>query len=125
MPREIIQEVTGDTWFVKVGWGDGETVQVGVENDEGRSIFWLLFGQSPEARARMARSIDAAIQEQKASWTGDGPANIDGLAQAILNTLDTLGPHYQGLWSTLGRRGCNHLIRSIRNARDATWGRDD
>ena len=30
-----------------------------------------------------------------------------------------------GLWSTLDRKGCNDLIRVLRRARDASFGRDE
>ncbi len=54
------------------------------------------------------------------------------LAEAVLNILDTVagghradGSSYAGLWSDLDREGVNRLVRVLRRARDAAFGRDE
>lgn len=37
----------------------------------------------------------------------------------------TVAPTYDGLWVTMTRQGINDLIRHLRRARDAAFGRDE
>lgn len=130
MPKEIVYSagaVSDDEagYHAKVGWSAERQVQIGVEANGARSLFWLLTGcdgDQPgrdDSLARLGDTIDAALAE----WE---PANAYYRAQAILNALDvyTNGQN-TGVWLDLDRQGCNRLIRALRKARDSAYGRDE
>lgn len=52
-----------------------------------------------------------------------GPIEIE-FRQPLPEGVSVAGP-YDGLWLTLDRRGINDLIRHLRRARDAAFGRDE
>jgi hypothetical protein len=110
---------------VKVGWGVGLDVQVGVEGDDGRSLFWLLLGSHAELLGAEVRRVVAEANETDS----DGkvvPLGDFAIGQNVLNVLDVVSHGgYAGLWADLDRRGCNELIRVLRRARDSAFGRDE
>jgi hypothetical protein len=101
----------------KVGWNHSGAVQIGVEIEGQRSIFWTLVD---------AERLGGEVRKHAAL---DFPDDAD-LGASILNTLDTIadggGPNgsYAGVWSDLDRDACNRLIRTLRKARDAAFGAD-
>lgn len=69
--------------------------------------------------------------EVKVGWNQNGSVQIGvGAAgeftftQPLPATVTVDGP-YDDLWVTLSRHGCNELIRKLRRARDAAFGRDE
>lgn len=136
MPKEIIYSAGAASddeggYHAKVGWTAEREVQIGVEANGGRSLFWMLTScgdcEDPdvaEARAgRLGGYLRTAITEngRPAEELSDA-----GLARTVLNALDrsTNGP-FAGVWVDLDRAGCNKLIRSLRKARDQAYGRDE
>lgn len=130
MPKEIIYSagsVSDDDqgYHAKVGWTADRQVQIGVEANGARSLFWMLTGCEAghpgrdDALGRLGAAIDAALEAEE-------PTNGYYRAQVILNTLDVY-THGQntGVWLDLDRHGCNRLIRALRKARDSAYGRDE
>lgn len=115
MPRELIQGAT-EPFNVKVGWR--HEVQVGVEADQQRSLNWILYGNTTEDLVRLGDQVRRlALVEYE---------DDEHLGRATLNTLDCLpGVPLYGVWADLDRAGCNRLIRTLRKARDAAFGRDE
>lgn len=131
MPKEIIYSagaVSDDEsgYHAKVGWTADREVQIGVEANGGRSLFWTLTGcRSGDAQDEGLRRIGVWIRE---ALPRVNPLDLDDreLARAILNTLDAqANGQYAGVWVDLDRGGCNRLIRALRKARDAAYGRDE
>jgi len=157
MPKEIISGSAVGTggYHVKVGWTNDREVQVGVEADEGRSLFWMLLGvadpltppvllqsddreqRDRERQDRRLAEVGAYIRATVATATGvelaverdDDPGNLRmdaALARGVLNNLDSLTHGMcSSVWSDLDRAGCNRLIQIVRRARDSAYGRDE
>ncbi len=124
MPKETIQDQAGQ-YDVRVGWRQDGEVQVGVEQAAGFSLVSVLYGD-PKCMERIgtevARQIGAAepqTSDAAASW-GRAILNIVEASQPVPGS-----PSYTGVWSTLNREGCNRLIKTVRRARDAAFGRDE
>lgn len=119
MPRELIQAAQ-EPFHPKVGWAADRDVQIGIEVEGQRSIFWTLFEH--EDRERLGREV-RRIQNMESSTDEE-------IGCVLLNVLDVAatGPSvtgsYAGLWATLDRQGCNRLIRVLRRARDSAFGAD-
>lgn len=128
MPREKIT-ATSEPFHVKVGWSPvGHDVQVGVEADPlfppgsplpSPSLFQALLCDEETTRRLgvAARSLP--------DFTHPDEAGDKSLGRAILGLLDDVTGGYRGVWSHLDRQGCNNLIRVLRRARDAAFGRDE
>jgi hypothetical protein len=117
MPRELINP-DGAGYVVRVGWDHVGSVQVGVEAEGERSLFWALLGHEPDA----LRTLGEQVRKGAALDYEDDESR----ARALLDTLDTVsGGGYRGVWSHLDRWGCNRLISVVRRARDAAFGRDE
>lgn len=113
MPREVIMS-DGGAFAVKVGWAVDQDVQIGVETDDQRSLAWVLWGGDLD---KLSREIEAATRVEYPT--------SEGLARAVLNTLDTItGVACYGAWVNLDRAGCNRLVKLVRKARDAAFGAD-
>lgn len=118
MPKEIIRVGMG-AYDVQVGWTRDGEVQVGVENSEGRSLFWQ-FGDSHITT--IGSEIRKILVTENESLTISEDRQ---LGEAVLNMLDTVCFPYSGVWSTLIRRQeVNELIRVLRRARDSAFGKD-
>lgn len=137
MPKEIVYsagavegpaEDTRNGYHVKVGWTAEREVQIGIEANEGRSLFWTLLGcasndAQDEGVRRVGAWLRAAIEE-----TSTPVLELDDrqIARLVLNTLDgAANGQYGGVWVDIDRRGCNRLIGLIRKARDMAYGRDE
>lgn len=116
MPKEMVRSATESPYRVKVGWHHAGGVQVGVEAEGERSLFWELLGSSPEALQKLgaaARSLPV-------------DADDEAFGRHVLNMLDVASNGgYAGVWSDLDRQGCNDLIRLTRKARDTAFGKDE
>ncbi len=115
MPRETIRLNDRDNGFdVKVGWSKDTFMQVGIEDKESRSLFWILLENSAEYIGQQIKElqIDNKTDEE--------------LGHNILNILDcaTHGP-VSSLWTSPSRHEVNDLIRLLRRARDSAFGRDE
>lgn len=123
MPREKIRTAT-EPFDLQVGWSrECPGVQVGITGMEGRSLVWLLYADHlVELGDRVIAEVDGAVGK------GEGS---EAIGRAVLNALDCLGdsggevPHYTGVWTDLDRAGVNATIRTLRKARDASFGRDE
>lgn len=118
MPKEVILGKTIDgadsPQHIRVGWGDHD-LQVGVEPHGGKSIFWHLLDP-----VQLATKFLELRQ-----YTDDSPILRRSLGADILNVLDGLTDQYNGLWVDMSREDCNRLIKTLRKARDAAFGRDE
>lgn len=131
MPRETIVTPTPNEVFeAKVGWERDRDVQVGVTTVDGKSLAWQLFGTS---RVEVGRLLVDLLNKAAAFMAGKDFINEAAfeeecvrLASTFLDSLDAIpGLAYEGVWANLDRRGCNDLIRILRRARDAAFGRDE
>lgn len=129
MPREIVKSQIGP-YHVKVGWSAHQDVQLGVEledlvrgGEEPRpSIFNYLIGS--EQREELARRVSDIIKSQ----SNDSGLHLssEDAGHAILDAINEVTDGgYLGLWSDLDRHGINQLIRILRKARDAAYGKDE
>lgn len=135
MPKDIIHDMSDSSPFnVKVGWTADCEVQVGVESDEGQSLFWILIGTTSDDDGRLRRLAELGAKIREKTSLAPMPAADDigriqsdaWLATETLNALDTFTiMAYSGVWASLDRRGCNQLIKSVRKARDSAYGRDE
>lgn len=154
MPKEIIYGSSVDArepFHVKVGWTPDREVQLGVEADGDRSLFWMLMGVASFVDEAQTSDIAAAMEDDRqlrlaeigarfretflqAARRWDATGNDDPgrkvedalLTVQMLNLLDDITiMRYSGVWATLDRLACNRLIRNIRKARDSAYGEDE
>lgn len=115
MPKELIHDDLG-TFDIHVGWQPGHEVQVGTVVANGIPLIRHLY-------AADAERIGAAILSR---GTVEDPADLGRNAiQAITETGGNPDGPYRGIYATLDRSACNRLIRALRKARDAAYGRDE
>lgn len=128
MPRETISDATG-AYDVKVGWQPDRDVQVGVVTTAPTLLRQLYseptmletIGLDLKARFGIEISDDLTNEEKSEAMRQIAIAARDAFDNV---SFDPDGP-YLGVWSTLDRAGCNRLIRVLRRARDAAFGRDE
>lgn len=116
MPQEVIYPpYPGVPWRTRVGWTrDGGDVQIAVETADESLIGTLL---SAEDRARFGK----AAREDLSGLEDIGDKEF---GDALVETLSEVAP-YVSVWARLDRAGANRLIRLIRGARDAAFGKDE
>jgi len=122
MPKESI---SGDGRYdVRVGWQNGCDMQIGVEEEAGFSLVTALYGD-PET----CRLIGLAVAAHCEVGVVRGMDAFMALGRDVLNIVEgsASSPNgsYTGVWVTLSRQGANRLIRVLRRARDAAYGRDE
>lgn len=142
MPKETINP-DGDGFIVQVGWQHGGSMQVGIEG-KAETLLRQLYGDD-ESLARIGDAAARLIQEVWQTQGGVALGSkvldlIDHNRSAVTISATSVGPEppetptqvmlyaspaYRSVWSHLDRQGCNHLIRILRRARDATFGRDE
>lgn len=139
MPKEMIHSRTpGQAGYqVEVGWQRDFSMQVGVVNDDGRSLFWTLtecasYEMSKEEQARRLAELGSMIQAALAApmdEPGEGmPPQFAGMSRIgalVLDTLDAFAGSHRGVFADLDRAQANALVRLLRKARDAAYGRDE
>lgn len=139
MPKETIRRRedgrTSDEFAVTVGWNAHGGTQVGVEHDKSRSLVWQLYGPgSPEVEPlesspsttpliKVGQAVAEGVARYRAENDGAEP-NEYYLGQIVLNALDVVNV-FHGVWADLDRRQINDLIKLLRRARDAAFGRDE
>lgn len=127
MPKQQVVGEAGDPFEVVVGWST-ETVQVGVETVDGRSIVTVLYGDR-EARIRIAQRICEKLGvAPPTGQTSDEEAEKHAtLGRELLDIIEAEGDgglSYTGLHASFGRSGTNELIKVERQARDKAFGKD-
>lgn len=120
MPRESVTAVGGSEFSIHVGWSLNGSVQVATEMADGKSMFWQLLGSDAERLGAEVRKVVAEANEP-----GPKPLGDNAIGENVLNAIDVIAPTYRGLWADLDRAGVNRLIRILRKARDAAFGRDE
>lgn len=117
MPRETIHDQAG-CYDVKVGWRTDVDLQVGIETVGGYSLLTALYGDAStltKLGERTLPRLDPAAANPTAK-----------LGRDLLNAVEAAGSaSFTGVWLTLDRPGINRLIRTLRRARDAAYGRDE
>lgn len=124
MPRERVEAVC-DPWQPVVGWSHDHGVQVATVAEGDRSVYWCLLGADVEMLVRVGQAVRVTAEAAAHEPTGESVGWTDEeVGRILLNSLDVIAPT-SGLWADLNRRGCNDLIRVLRRARDAAFGRDE
>lgn len=128
MPRETIHmsNQPGELCFdVKVGWTRDMYMQIGLEDSEERSLFWILTGNDIK-RTAIGEAIRKIVIPEKDSPLYNKPDLTDKeICEAVLNLLDTVCYPNSSIWATPSRQKANELIRLLRKARDSAFGRDE
>jgi hypothetical protein len=123
MPQELVWGQ--GSYDARVGWTTGSPeVQLAVEVKDGaRTLVEQLYADEDERN-----EIGWAVMK----LVGDGTSGWDSkeLGAAIVDILahrggDPSQPSYVAVWATIDRDGANRLIRMLRRARDAAFGRDE
>lgn len=129
MPKEIVEAAHQDGPFaVRVGWsGEGGHVQIATVTHQERSMWWQTLGYNEDIQAEFGAKIREIVAAGSAIDDGQKgrPEVTDReLAHNILNWMD-VWRNSDGLYVGLDRTGCNRVIRLLRKARDAAFGRDE
>lgn len=140
MPKETIYNSNfpnDKTFNVEVGWTRDLDVQLGIKEANDRSMWWV-YGEDylGEIGLRTRKDIEDGIEidefeiknaigQKCLSQETTRPLTDAEIGRAILNTLDTVCGCYDSLWATMNRKEINDLIRVLRRARDAAYGRDE
>lgn len=126
MPRETVQDATS-AYTVKVGWRADQDVQVGVEQPAGYSLLSQLYGDDATLTSIGNAVLD--ITGWRADMAAQGavvePWEPAELGRRVLDAIEGSALSHTGLWATLDRAGINRLVRLLRRARDAAYGRDE
>lgn len=132
MPKEVFGSI--GQYHVAIGWGAGGRVQLGTIGADGRSLNWQLYGD-PASRSYIGERIIPILEEASGGPLALvlTPAERETLGGLVLNVLDTCpgavtGPDpaaYMGVWTHLDRDEVNAVIKTMRRARDYTFGRDE
>lgn len=122
MPKETIRILSDDDpniFDIKVGWTKDKHMQIGLESFDQTSLVWTIYENKVE---QIGEEVYKAITEVPRSLTNVN----EELGKAVLNVLDivTHGP-VEGIWTTPSRNEVNDLIRLLRRARDAAFGKDE
>lgn len=150
MPKEHVTDPRTQTRIV-VGWERDRDMSIAVTTPAEQSVFWRLLAGSDDAPAAvdhgrvifLAQVVAAAIEMYPIPSVDhcvdcdvtlcprhdrERQEAYDARGTAILNALDTAaGSVILGsLWFPMeDRRQVNHLIRLVRRARDAAFGKDE
>lgn len=118
MPKETVSN--DGSYATKVGWSNtdgGGYIQLGVEVADG-DLFTQLFSSYASEIGRIAR---IAVDDQTFEPTDDTDILV---GKYLIQGISEIGS-YKGIWATLDREDCNRLIKILRRARDASFGRDE
>lgn len=116
MPKETVSN--DGSYATKIGWSNtdgGGYIQLGVEVADGDLFTQLLSSYAD----RIGQMVRYTVETET---TG---INLDKLiGEYVVKELASIG-EYKGIWATLDREDCNRLIKILRRARDASFGRDE
>lgn len=138
MPKETTRGLAGG-YDVRVGWMPEPTghVEVGVETAAGHSLLTMLYGDNQQLE-RIGKMLEQRGWPMPDRDTGNGDSSEEtaedrrvagrGLLDLIEGAIGPVDPEnysYTSVWASLDRAGCNRLIKIVRRARDAAFGRDE
>lgn len=131
MPKDRID---GTDASVMIGWGREQAdVQVGVGTQDGKSLLWTLYGDD-DKRTQIGKTLvfELGLHDQIGEVTSSDEYNqrCADLTGQVLNIVESAGwssvMAYESFWVTLSRRSqINDLIKLLRRARDAAFGKDE
>lgn len=149
MPREVIHQPQpqpgeiGQAFRLAVGWDrEAGHVQIGVEtveqSDGQHHLIDQIYGDAPTLTA-IGRTLIARLRDyDPAEHDGEsliGPVDFKdsdteaqwyaGVGRDVLDAVTGSTPFGTSVWVTVGRRAVNDLIRVVRRARDAAFGKDE
>ena len=119
MPRET---VTRGDFRVEVGWSPDTDVQLGLRT---------------AAKVKGGNHLITALYDHKVAEIGKGVVqvalrpfdpgdpNYEDIGARMLDVIKTLAPSFDSIWTDLSREEINKLIKVLRRARDAAYGRDE
>lgn len=135
MPKEVIFGAGGQ-YEARVGWtADGGEVQVGIETIDGKSLITELYGDNcRDIGQRVYERVHQLVTSMgQISSDADKDAALEALGRDVLDLVEssqtspgspgTAG--YSGVWAALDRIRVNQMIRVLRRARDAAFGKDE
>jgi hypothetical protein len=127
MPREHIRTPDGP-WNIQIGWGD-HGVQLGLEHSTGISIITMLYGND-EALGAIGKNLAEKFLVKKSEVDSMNASEFRTLARDVLDVIESSQsspgyPSYNSLWANLERPQINHLVRTLRRARDRAFGADE
>lgn len=130
MPKEKVRQGQPDTqpFEIVVGWQRDLEMQVGIgvqasrDSDEPDSLLKILYGPNDGALS----AIGGRLRERlKAQGIELGPVDNTWLGKQTLASAESDQFPISSIWWTPTRYGVNQLIRLLRRARDAAYGRDE
>lgn len=129
MPKETVHDLIG-AYDVRIGWTNDRDVQVGVETAEGHALLSRLYGDDETLAAIGRKLADSGMIPPAPTPQADhGHTWLAAQGRYVLNVIEGSASNptgsFTGVWSTLDRAGCNRLIKAVRRARDAAFGRDE
>jgi hypothetical protein len=141
MPKEVIYPPTpADAFQVAVGWSQDRDVQISVESVRGPlgSTLYAQRGDNESSDTEPYVKLGAAIRTaamayvpepnhpkpDPAGFVSPIPVGDYYLGRAVIDALDDMLP-FTGVHASMSREGINDLIRHLRRARDAAFGRDE
>lgn len=134
MPREKIAHPTprieGDhpRFLPVVGWNRDMDVQFGLEAENDHHLVDVIYGDE-DTRAEIYRLLIQRLdQEGVGAQASDAIRSLgspETVGRWILDAVTGSTPYGGSIWWHPGRQQINALIRLLRKARDAAFGRDE
>jgi len=139
MPRETVftpyphDPATGPAPFqIHVGWQRDQDVQVGIGTPEtGTGQYHIVdhvYGDDVERIGQLMQTflIENSMGVQHDFRTSDAERDYHALlGRGVLDAVTGSNPFGTDIWWRPGRAQINTLIRLLRKARDAAYGRDE
>lgn len=132
MPREAIHSPTphreGDPLAVhlEVGWQRDCDVQVGISADNDHHLVDVIYG-GPQGETAVGDLFKQRVEQEQRHALAEALGDVDDqvLGRWILDSVTGSTPYGGSIWWHPGRLQINALIRLLRKARDAAFGRDE
>lgn len=136
MPRETVESsdvLHGDEtpFGLQVGWNrDAGFVQVASVTHRQRSMWWQVLAPANNSDtenqklAIVGECVHRALREAPHDDSTPGPTDAE-IGRTLLNIFDTTYGPMDGLYVSMDRPRINRLIKLLRKARDAAYGRDE
>lgn len=119
MPKETV--ANDGPYSTKVGWSNtdgGGYIQLGVEVSDGEDLFNRLLSPYSSEIGKLATFL---VEDPSLKYKADFDTIVGGCLIQGISEIES----YKGIWATLNREDCNRLIKVLRRARDASFGRDE
>lgn len=118
MPRET---VTRDVFQLEVTWGHDTHVQLGLRTSHSDKTSSHLVPQLYQRRA-----TDVGKAASQAIFLKPEPEkDYLKIGESVLRAMQHMAPEFDSLWCDLDRHEINKLIKVLRRARDAAYGKDE